>query len=722
MKKTLLLSLFLLAQIGITSVLAQTTVTVPEAGKVYTLKHAGLYLTRSLGNEAPIIKLVTLDIDQQFQFVPVAGAENTYNILNVGYDEYLARKDAGNAWTMFWVADPNAPSNWANQGTVTADSEKIKNAQFQIVPQTDATYGDYVIFKNVAGNGYFGTDANSDGETVYANKGETEYTKSVWYIAEASDEVDKTLLQDKYNEALVIYSTTTVGTGSDQYPAATRAALEDALEQALDVLEDDGAFIEDVNDALSNLTTKLNEYKASVYPFLPSTTATYYIQHSSGFYFTGNSIANPTYAADQQFKFVSAGGQWYNIQQVTDPTKYLTRQENGYSLDWGTDGTTGTAQFVLRSTGTGFYTIQCAALTGNPVKVEPYWFIGTDNNTAGSGAYVDKDGTDGKHYWKIVDITTVDVIKTALEEAVAKATEFLQYAVAGEGADQYPAAEYNALTAAKTAAEAVIANDAATQQQVSDATLALNNALAAAIAAVKPFNPDVTEDYSIVHYGGLFFNALDYEEGSKANAITIAAKSQADNQKIKFVATDVADAYNITIASVPGKYLTRCTDPHATEADKFDDYKLIWADEATSPYAKFEFKRVGVQNYYTIECITAGPQRTLSYAGTDATTEASGVSIDKNGTSTNHYWRIVGFTETGLKPVNTSNVFVSSNNGYLKIGNLEGRNKIAVYNITGQLIFTAASTGAEFEKQLPQGLYIVAVTGETLYKGKAIVK
>jgi hypothetical protein len=710
------------------------TVTVPEAGTLYTIKHAGFYLTHSYGSDAPVIRNASGAEDQQFEFVPVNGVANTYQIKCVGTDGFLARKDAENGWTMFWVSDPNAPSNWPSQSTVTDDAEKIKNAQFEIVSKTgDATYGDYVIFKNVAGGGYFGPDAISDNETVYANKGETEaangYIKSVWYIAEASDEVDKTALQSKYNEAKTLFDNTTAGTGSDQYPAETREALSDALDNALYVLEDDGAFIEDVNDALSDLTTALDNYRKSVYPFLPDPAKTYYIQHSSSYYFTGNAIATASYAADQQFKFVAVGGQWFNIQLLNNATQYLTRSDNGYSLIWATDGTVGTAQFTFKSTGDGYYTIQCAALTGD--KIEPDWFIGTDYNTAGSGAYVDKNGTDGKHKWKIFDITTLPVIKDALEDAVANAAEFLQYAVRGDGPDQYPAEQYDALIAAKTAAEAVIANTAATQQQVSDATLTLNNALSACIAEVKPLNPDGTKEYQIVHYGGLFLNAIEFtgyeeQETDKPNGLTIAPKSDADNQKIKFVASDVDDAYNITIASVLGKYLTRCTDPHPNEEGKYDDYKLIWGDDAASPYAKFEIKRatvVGYYNYYTIKCISEGPQRTNSYAGTDAATAGSSIYIDKNGTSSNHFWKIQEFgTSNALKQINAGNVFVYSNDGNLKISRLEGHNNVSVYNAVGQLVAAASGSRTEFETQLPKGIYVVVVNGNSPYRSKAIVK
>ncbi|MDR2474966.1 MAG: FIVAR domain-containing protein [Bacteroidales bacterium] len=718
MQKTILLlfaSLFTWTAIG--SVSAQS-VTVPNAGEVYTIKHvaSGLYLARSLGVSNPVIKLASVDIDQQFQFQPVPGSEGTYTVMCVGYDEFLARLDAGNAWTMSWTADPNNPDSWPSS---TAEN-KLLNAQWQIVDK-----GDHVVLKNLASGSYMGTDYLTDNSATYANKAETA-TNSQWFIAIATGEVDKTALQNKYDEAKHLFDNTSEGTGSDQYPADTRAALQTALVTARDVLQDDGAYVGDVNDALTGLIAALDAYRASVYPFQPSESATYYIQHSSNFYFGySRTIADATYAADQQFKLTAVGNSYYTIQPVANAGEYLTRGDNGYSLEWGADGTAATAHFIVKSTGTGFYTIKCAALTGG--KTEPAWFMGTDVNTTGGGVYIDKNGTDGKHYWKLVDAATMGVVKTALSDAVAKADEFLQYAVRGEDADQYPAAAYDELSAGRTAAQTVIDNDNATQADVSAATLVLNNALSACIAAVNAFAPDPAKDYSIIHYGGLYFNALDFTgyetETAKPNGINIAAKSDADNQRIKFVTVpDEAGIYNITVASVPAKYLTRCTDPHATEPDKFDDYKLIWGDDAASPYAKFEMKRVGVENYYSIRCITAGPQRTNSYAGSDAETEGSGVSIDKTATSTNHYWRIEALATNNIHLINASNVFVYSGNGKLTVSNLAGTNTIAIFNATGQLVASAISAQTEVEKQLAAGMYIVIVTGETPYRGVTTVK
>jgi hypothetical protein len=53
---------------------------------------------------------------------------------------------------------------------------------------------------------------------------------------------------------------------------------------------------------------------------------------------------------------------------------------------------------------------------------------------------------------------------------------------------------------------------------------------------------------------------------------------------------------------------------------------------------------------------------------------------------------------------------------------LKGNNKISIYNTVGQLITAYSNSRNEFEIQLPKGIYIVAVSGDSSYRGKAIVK
>jgi hypothetical protein len=727
-KTTLFLSFFLLAFFGINSVQAQL-ITSPGTSDddYYLIKHVDTknYLSYSGGNAAPVISPLTdSDATQYFQFKLVEGTTDVYNILNVEADKYIHRLDAGNVWTMGWLVDPNDVNNWGSSATA---ADVKQNAQFKIIAGGDGTY---VLIQNVAGGKYM--KADPDG-TCYADQSDATAANAQWLLSEPIEGTDKTALQAVYDEALAFYNSTQAGAGSDQYPADARADLWEAIQDAEDVLANASVSQSTVNTTATALSSALSAYKAAVNPFLPDVNATYYIQHAGGsdlFLSGGITLAAGTYAIDQQFKFVRfQTTEYFNIVKASDATQLLTRV-SGWGLAWGTEES-GLARFRFKSTGAGSYTIECQEkyLNEDGTPVRDNSFMGTDNNDEGTGVYIDKTGTDGKHKWKIIDISTLGLITTALQDAVTKAQEeFLDYAQKGDGPDQYPAAEYDALVNAVAAGNAILANQTGiTQTQVGDATLAINNALAAVRGLANPFRPDVTKDYQIVHYGGLYLSAktfTGYIEGTDpANALALAIRSDADSLKISIPVAPGDSSVNIKFASVPDKYLTRFTGTQVNDDTKYDDYKLVWLDDATSEYAQFEIKRVGIKDYYIIKCIKEGPQRTNSYLGTDDTTAGSSVSIDKNGTVTNHYWQVQIFGEgTAIKPAAVSSVFVSSTNGNLTINRMEGANRIAIYNIAGQLVAKASNTGSQFETQLPKGIYVVTVNGDSPYRGKAIVK
>ncbi|GAB6013330.1 hypothetical protein [Viscerimonas tarda] len=701
-----LLAVLLLCQSGFTSLMAQPSVTTPVQGQDYSIVQAtGLFLTRNLNTENPQIKNPSGNWDQVFVFEPVAQEDGTFYIKNAYDDDYLVRGDA-NAWTMVWVKDPTTISTPAN-------------GKYQIVAIDGNT--DYIQIKNLGSGFMIGTDDTADGSTVYGDKSGLTDVKYLWKIKEYSNEVDLTALRNKFNEAKSLFDTTSEGSGSDQYPSSTRNALKDAIDDAQDIIDDSSAEQFEVNDALLTLTDALLAYINSVNPYRPDASITYYIIHSSGLFFgTGVNIGAGSYAPDQQFKFIAVAGKdaVYNIQLVSTGA-YLARS-GGWSLVWGDDPSDGLAQFQIKSTGTGYYRIWCTTVAGDKTAEQSY--MGTDSNDSGAGVYVDKSGQDGKHYWKFQDVDNMPVIKTALEEAIDKVTEFLSYASKGDGSDQYPAAQYDALTAAKGDAEAIFGNEAATQAQVGDATLALNDALAAAIAAVNPFLPDVTKTYNIIHFGGLFFGEVDQN-------LEIFTQSKQDNQLFKFVAVaGKTGVYNIQVASVPGKYVTRSAEPHLDgaglhEEGKYDDYKLFWGEDATTDFAQFEIRKVGNKDYHTIKCITPGPQRPNSYIGTDNTTENSGASVDKDGKNTNHYWRVVDSSETGIsRVVDKNDVIVYANGNQLQISELKGQNRISVYTLTGQSISASTVNGSTYSKELTSGNYIVVVNGTSSYRGIIIVK
>ncbi|MDR2841450.1 MAG: DUF6383 domain-containing protein, partial [Paludibacter sp.] len=706
MKKSyfFLLAAMLMCQ---SSLMAQPSITVPVDGQYYSIVQAtGFFLARNLNAEAPTIQTPTGNWDQVFVFEPVAGEDGTFYIKNVYDDDYLVRTGA-NAWTMGWVKDVTTIATPAN-------------GKYQIV--SIAGTSDYIQIKNLGSGSMLGSDNATAGSAVYGNKNGTTDNKYQWKIKEYSNDVDKDALLLKLTEANAIYSSTSAGTGSDQYPAANRTALYNAITDAQEVYDDAQATQTEVNEELARLSDALDAYRASVYPFQPDVTKTFYVVHSSNYYFTnGGIIAAADWTPNQHFQFVAVQGKpnVYNIKNVATG-KFMTRDVGPvggpytyfWGVKWNDDATSEFSEFQIKSTGTGFYTIIGIVTVTNSNGGTENSCLGTDSNDANSGVYLNKSGNDGKHYWKFQDITLVEVNKSVLEEAIAAASEFLANAVRGDGSDQYPAAEYDAFVAAKNAAEIVFADAAATQTQVGDATLALNNALTAVIAAVNPFQPDLTKTYYIQHYSGFYFG--EYSDETNANTPAVFSNSQSTTQQFQFVATDVQGEYNIKILSL-NKYLTRLNIPLAEEG-RFDDYGLTWGDDNTTDFAKFIIKKVVNQDWHTIKCITAGGQRTTSYVGANdnaPVAEFDGIYVDKNGSSTFHYWKITDVEALAVKQNTTSNAYVFTGNNVLTVKNLKGNNRINVYSVTGQLIASSVQSSNEYTQTLSTGTYIVVVNGDS---------
>jgi len=726
MKKIFILLSLIICKSGL-SLFGQASVTVPEEGKYYTIQQStvasGLYLTRAVEKDNPVITLLSGGPDQIFTFEPVAGADDgTYYIKNLLTEEYLVLGTA-NVWTLVWVADPTAIPTLAN-------------GEYQILPISGST--DYVQIKNLGSN-LLGTDTPLDSVFVYGDKNATTNPdRQQWKIKEYSSEVDKTALQSKVDEAMAFFDSTVQGNLPDQYPSVPRNTLDEQINYALDVLDDVTASQAVVNATLQALSQALQDYKDSVNPLQPDPSATFYIIHSSGLYLSdGPVIANPDYSADQQFKFVPVSGQptVFSI-EVLSTGLFLTRSsDDGWSLTMANDPTTTAAQFQIKSVGDGYYRVNCMLTSsGTGSNNRTTYTMGTDYPASPTsfGVFIDKTGSDVKDHWIIQNINVQGVVKTSLQAAVDKVNDFLKYTSSGSGSDQIPTDEYTALMAALNAADAVLSDPNATQSDVSDATTALNSAFAAALAAINPYQPDTTVPYNIIHSGGLYFG--EYSDTTVVNGIGIFSQTGGNDQEFQFVAVpDSTGVYNIKNIAL-GQFLTRSVAPHidtntgeqqidGSGNPMFDDYALVWGDDPTTALAQFVIKKAGMQNYYTIKCDTVGPYRTNSYVGVDNDSiPFSGVYVDKDGTSVLHYWTIVVASESSIKPVDVNTAIAYGADRLLTVGNLTGSNRILIYSTTGQLIANAEVSENEYSKALPAGSYIVVVKGNSSYRGVVIVK
>jgi len=726
MKKIILLLLLIICKSGL-SLFGQTSVAVPEEGTFYTIQQStaasGLYITRALNKDNPLVTLLSGDADQVFAFEPVAGADGAYYIRNMLTEEYLVLQ-GGDKWTMVWVTDPTAIATLAN-------------GEYQILPLTGTT--DYVQIKNLGSN-LVGTNSNpTDSATVYADKSGTTDPAFQWKIRVYTNEVDKSALQSKVDEAQAFLDASVQGNLPDQYPTTTYNTLEEQLSYAEDLLDNPAATQPKVNAQLQALTQALQDYKDSVNPLLPDPSATFYIIHSSGLYLQdGPVIASADYSPNQQFRFVPVAGQTavYNIKVLSETDNmYITRSaDNGWGLSMANDPTATAAQFQIKSVGGGYYRINCMLTSsGTGYDNRTNYTMGTDypDNATSFGVFIDKTGTDVKDHWIIENINVQGVVKTALQAAVDKVNDFLKYTGSGNGSDQIPADEYSALMTALDAAETALANSDV-QSDINDATTALNSAFAAAIAVINPFQPDTALEYNIINSSGLYFG--EYSDDTVVDGIGIFTQTNTDDQKFQFVAVpDSTGVYNIKNVAL-GQYLTRSVAPHLDGSGQqqidgsgnamYDDYALVWGDDPTTALAQFVMKKTGVQNYYTIKCDTVGPYRNNSYVGVDnGSVSFSGVFVDKDGTNVLHYWSIVdASTNNSIKPVVVNTAIAYGADRLLTISSLIGSSRILIYTTTGQLIANSVVNESEYTKTLPAGSYIVIVKGNSSYRGVIIVR
>jgi hypothetical protein len=707
MKKIFICLLTLLMSQGVTGFLQAASVTEPDPSKEYVIKHySGLYLGRVADQTAPKITAATTDYDQNFQFEPVPDEAGTYYIKNLDANEYLVRANVPKAdgtgqdtWSMIWLTDLSA-------ATTAADAKYTITAN-----------GDYVYIKNSGSNGNLGVDSAEPNSSVYGNKGEG--NNNSWTIQEFVPGVDKEALIAKLLEANSIYDATQEGTASDQYPAATRTALKTAIDAGQAIVDRADAWQTEVNLALSDLIAALQAYVDSVYPLRPLTTEPYYLEHSSGLFFDSTvKITAGKYTADQQYSFVATSDpDVFNIKSSAGT--YLTRSDNGWDLVWGEDPAIDLAQFIIKkvASSSGFYTIRVIGLSGG--KTAEWSFAGTDNNNENATIYADKSGKDGKHYWKVGKVSDYGVVKTGLASAIAAADEFLQYAVKGSGPDQYPATEYDALTGALAVANTVNDNSTATQEQVSVATTALNEALTAAKASVIPFAPEAGKNYNIIHSSGLYLG--EFSDDTNTNTVAVLDGPETINRLFTFVPA-AGGALNIKVASLPDKYLTRASE---VSGDGYNDWLLTWGEDPTIDLAQFEIKKSGTQNYYTVKClgVVSGSTRTNSYLGTDANPVAkNGAFIDKDGTSTNHFWTLSVSNLSSIKTIASNKLTVYSADNQLTVKDLAGNSRISIYSTTGQLISRTNVAGSSFTKELSTGNYIVVVDGKIPFRGIVAVR
>ncbi len=223
------------------------------------------------------------------------------------------------------------------------------------------------------------------------------------------------------------------------------------------------------------------------------------------------------------------------------------------------------------------------------------------------------------------ELTLTDDLATAtLEEAIASANQWLDTTTEGDDKGQYKAASRDLLSAAITAAAAVLAS-ATTQDEINEAVKTLNAAIAAYEASKNP--PFLTG------VGYVITNVASGLNLSTADGTVRINTADASDPKQEFyfeLAPDGSDATGYNLRDKEGNYVSRSGSW---------DTKTVSSSDRTLANAIFSVEDMG--DYVQIRC--RANSRVL---GVDNTADGSAVYSDKSGTDTRYRWTLMRNTPT----------------------------------------------------------------------------
>ncbi len=349
----------------------------------------------------------------------------------------------------------------------------------------------------------------------------------------------------------------------------------------------------------------------------PVAGAQYTVVHSSNYVLSSASanakIVSPTGGDDQKFEFVPVDGQAgvYNIKSIA-LGKYLGLDKaDGYTSVWADDASSALAQFTIEL-------VNATEIKFKNVTTGKY--IGTDANAANSGVYTDKSGSDGKHYWFLMD-ASANLAQQFLQETIDASKEFVAGITAGPEVGEYPQEAVNTIQSAISAAEAALSGS--TDELVA-ARETLNTAMNVFKGERIAFKIDPNASYYIMHAPASAFL------GNTANSVVLTAPSGAETQRFKLVAVEGEKAvYNIQLVS--GEYLT-----------KSGSWSLVWGTDANANVAKYKIELMA-DEHLAFKCLDNN-----AYVGTDATAVGEGVYSNKGSGAENSHWIIVEYDPNQL--------------------------------------------------------------------------
>ncbi len=417
-----------------------------QVGMGYNITNVGASMNLATADGAVKIKTAnTADSTQVFYFVPTSSGEG-YNI-----------HDANGAYL---YKDPN--SNWEMKSG-TGINLTSKDAIFTVVDK-DA----YVLIKN-ANRSYLGTDATTDGASVYDDKNGNAATHQ-WTLTKHTPTA---ALEALIENAQTLLSNTEVGSEYYQVPQTAADALTKAISTAISACTPDISY-EAAEAACNELKAAIETFKNS-FNSLPDFAdgQTYVIRHNSGLALTatddGNasitSLADEGASLQQQFVFEKAGtiANQYNIRSVSSDT-YLTALGN-----WDTQWTT---------TNTNDSTIiRVERLDGKSLGLKfivSDTYLGSDATTNGALLYFNKAAVSNS-YWTIEARVTVELDRAAFKGALAIADSLINNTVVGYQKGMYYQSDLDAFKTLVASLRSS-ANKAKSQEELDAIVLQLSSA------------------------------------------------------------------------------------------------------------------------------------------------------------------------------------------------------------------------------------------------------
>ncbi len=389
-----------------------------QVGTGYNITNMGANMNLATADGGVKIKTAnTADSTQVFYFVPATTGQG-YNIHDAN-GTYLYK-------------DPN--SNWEMKSGSGIDLTG-NDAIFTVVDKDT-----YVLIKN-ANRSYLGTDATSDGASVYDDKNGNSATHQ-WVLTKHTPTA---ALEAMIESARALLTNTGVGTEYYQVPQAAADALSAAIAAAVAACTPEASY-ETAEAACNKLKAAIETFK-NAFNELPDLAdgQTYIIRHNSGLALTateqGNAcitvVAEEGASQQQLFVFEKAGtiANQYTVRSVSAET-WLSASGK-WDTEW-TDTNTNDSTIIRVER----LDSKCLGLK----FIVSDTYLGSDAATDGALLYFNKTAVPNS-YWTIEPNITVVLDRTTFNNALAVADSLINATVIGYKQGMYYQSDFDSFKA-----------------------------------------------------------------------------------------------------------------------------------------------------------------------------------------------------------------------------------------------------------------------------------